>query len=151
MLCYSFISQLGASCMYIIDKMRYFSCMLPCSGNLLREEIFANPAILLSEEIFAIFVLIYLAIFAIKFSLQRATPDTIRKIVATDITKQRIITLVSYLARIYDAAIAGRYSLKMQPGTSRSASLCVRLRNFGYMAFSARVYNDGGFLSSKIP
>ena len=29
--------------------------LLPYSGNLLREEIFANPAILLSEEIFAIF------------------------------------------------------------------------------------------------
>ena len=28
---------------------------IPYSGNLLREEIFANPAILLSEEIFAIF------------------------------------------------------------------------------------------------
>ena len=58
----------------------------------------------------------------------------------------------SYLARIYDAAIAGRYvaSLKMQPGTSRSASLCVRLRNLGNVVFSARVYNDGGFLSSKI-
>ena len=28
---------------------------VPYSGNLLREEIFANPAILLSEEIFAIF------------------------------------------------------------------------------------------------
>ena len=27
----------------------------------------------------------------------------------------------------------------MQPGTSRSASLCVRLRNLGDVAFSARV------------
>ena len=38
----------------------------------------------------------------------------------------------------------------MQPGTSRSASLCVCLRNLSNVAFLARVYNDGGFLSLKI-
>ena len=38
----------------------------------------------------------------------------------------------------------------MQPGILRSASLCLRLRNLGNVAFSARVYNDGGFLSSMI-
>ena len=38
--------------------------------------------------------------------------------------------------------------LNMQPDTSRSASLCVRLRNLGDVAaFAARVSNDGGFLS----
>ena len=47
------------------------------SGNLLREEIFVNWAIFLSEEIIATFDFNYLAIFAI-FNLQWAMLDTIQ-------------------------------------------------------------------------
>ena len=57
--------------------------LIPYSGNLLREEIFANLAILLSEEIFAIFDFNLSGDFAIKILIysELRTPDTIHKIV----------------------------------------------------------------------
>ena len=41
--------------------------------------------------------------------------------------------------------------LKCNQAGHRAGRLCVcALRNLGNVVFSARVYNDGGFLSSKI-